>query len=636
MLRIPSELIENVVVILALLECPSAIAALSQTNKQLFDLIYRSPDHHLWREVFLTTYDDPRPSLQHIRRLCDKQSDPVDSFDWAFEYQRRVQCDKLVREEVALKRLVDAVDLLRERSRLTLEQDQTFAPSLLSVVKTLLSMIGTSTPFPSSPSSTLSPDISSLRNAPFCPSYIHHLALGTQEDLGSLNVHTLERYLDRGYPPQLTRTLFARMTIDVEGSPPFVPGLMSASYWDRSETARLFHKLVFLAGFRPIREPLQVTPISEPASASSEGDVEAADPLASVSQESETPIPFPSSKDQFIQARVLARRRVYDMRYLSRNRMWGPYLPVPRANSRGASSGAMGTRGAPGSEGGEGGDDEEGEWEDEDEDDDLDEDFLSMMMHIRGPDDTRMPLDPPIQPYELVPDYTWLASARISVEARLKDVPRVIVASLPDMYSSDGIVDALRHMHATRIGSSPGYWNAQRVQPKRDVADASKGKGKELEVEGWDWAGVTGIWRRCVCCRLQLSLDRFNEDFVSEACRVMPMALRISGYSRAPTPPSSTTNESLLPVIHLEGESIGTDTSLDDVRKVTGTVSVIGDGAIRWSMIFSVPGSDRPLWSSEGIQSGPPGSACGVLGMWTGAQHERRDPLGPFWMWKVA
>ena len=33
-------------------------------------------------------------------------------------------------------------------------------------------------------------------------------------------------------------------------------------------------------------------------------------------------------------------------------------------------------------------------------------------------------------------------------------------------------------------------------------------------------------------------------------------------------------------------------------------------------------------WVTEGIQIGEATSGMGVLGMWTGAQHERMDPLG--------
>jgi hypothetical protein len=41
-------------------------------------------------------------------------------------------------------------------------------------------------------------------------------------------------------------------------------------------------------------------------------------------------------------------------------------------------------------------------------------------------------------------------------------------------------------------------------------------------------------------------------------------------------------------------------------------------------------------WTSEAVQLGGVRSRAGALGMWTGVDHEPADPLGPFWMWKVA
>lgn len=64
---------------------------------------------------------------------------------------------------------------------------------------------------------------------------------------------------------------------------------------------------------------------------------------------------------------------------------------------------------------------------------------------------------------------------------------------------------------------------------------------------------------------------------------MIPMTIRITGYSQSALPPGSTTRP--LPTIHVEGESIGSDRSLHDVRKVKGTVGMIGDGAIRWSLV---------------------------------------------------
>jgi len=75
------------------------------------------------------------------------------------------------------------------------------------------------------------------------------------------------------------------------------------------------------------------------------------------------------------------------------------------------------------------------------------------------------------------------------------------------------------------------------------------------------------------------------------------MTLRVSGYSPPPDPePGSTLDtanprsalESLvytLPVIYLEGESRGSDVDSTVLRKVKGTVRMIADGAIRWTLV---------------------------------------------------
>ena len=81
-------------------------------------------------------------------------------------------------------------------------------------------------------------------------------------------------------------------------------------------------------------------------------------------------------------------------------------------------------------------------------------------------------------------------------------------------------------------------------------------------------------------------------------------------------------------------------------------MGMIRDGAIRWSLVSrtlffascyytlrmyytksdskvsSAPGSCEPQWSKEAVQIGGPGAALGLLGLWTGALHERPDPLG--------
>ena len=57
---LPTEVIEIIVLCTAAGGFPHAIGALSQTCRTLHALIYQAADHHLWRAIFLSTFDDPR------------------------------------------------------------------------------------------------------------------------------------------------------------------------------------------------------------------------------------------------------------------------------------------------------------------------------------------------------------------------------------------------------------------------------------------------------------------------------------------------------------------------------------------------------------------------------------------------
>ena len=62
LLAIPVEIIEYILTLLAADGEPYAIAALATTCRLLYKMVYESSDSHLWREIFLTTFDDPRPA----------------------------------------------------------------------------------------------------------------------------------------------------------------------------------------------------------------------------------------------------------------------------------------------------------------------------------------------------------------------------------------------------------------------------------------------------------------------------------------------------------------------------------------------------------------------------------------------
>ena len=77
---LPSEITESV--ILFLVDNPFSIASFAQTCRYHRSLIYQSADEHLWRNLFLTLYDDPR-SVNHLVR------DAVERVDWAEEFRKR-------------------------------------------------------------------------------------------------------------------------------------------------------------------------------------------------------------------------------------------------------------------------------------------------------------------------------------------------------------------------------------------------------------------------------------------------------------------------------------------------------------------------------------------------------------------
>ncbi|KAJ3716567.1 hypothetical protein C8R42DRAFT_678786 [Lentinula raphanica] len=257
--------------------------------------------------------------------------------------------------------------------------------------------------------------------------------------------------------------------------------------------------------------------------------------------------------------------------------------------------------------------------------------------------------------------------------------------------SNDTPHESRSPIEALRMGSAPGFW-AGRGTKEGWTGIASDEQERELSkpwkidkdvefVDGWDWAGAEGRWMRAVCWmdyrdllfhNLQTNYPTIGyRHEIEETCRVFPMTLRVVGFSRVSPPlalppsssspkPSSKSPPSskakgkgkatdhgyadssydplvyALPIIHIVGEFRGSDVDESVARRARGTIRMIGDRAIRWNLISSeVSTPDRDEWVMEGVQVGEIGSAMGVVGMWTGAQHERGDPIGPSWAWKM-
>ncbi|TFY68785.1 hypothetical protein EVG20_g3412 [Dentipellis fragilis] len=159
---------------------------------------------------------------------------------------------------------------------------------------------------------------------------------------------------------------------------------------------------------------------------------------------------------------------------------------------------------------------------------------------------------------------------------------------------------------------------------------------------------------RVLCAQMRGVRARFGDPDLSEVMRIIPFTLRVASYGTAsPLWPGR-------PPINVEGEiTAGADGT---TRRVHGRVEMVLGDDVRWCL-FSERDDGDGHWKAEGAQLGGLGSATGVVGMWTGAEHEHMDPLGahsfpslpsfpscmracadggrwvgnagPFWAWKV-
>ena len=80
--------------------------------------------------------------------------------------------------------------------------------------------------------------------------------------------------------------------------------------------------------------------------------------------------------------------------------------------------------------------------------------------------------------------------------------------------------------------------------------------------------------------------------FSRETIRVFPMRLTVTGYSPPPEAPEDFDELSpqdrlpyLLPIINVEGQSTGSDLDETADRNIRGTVSMIGDCTVRWTLV---------------------------------------------------
>nr|GAT47322.1 F-box domain-containing protein [Mycena chlorophos] len=164
-----------------------------------------------------------------------------------------------------------------------------------------------------------------------------------------------------------------------------------------------------------------------------------------------------------------------------------------------------------------------------------------------------------------------------------------------------------------------------------------------------DWAGVEGTWHRYISFMDYRDLFAFNfggaladshnpaffdRIHFREATRLIQMQLHLiprENIQVAYNVPEPTYPDR--PPLYFSGTTRGT-TAPHITPTVQGVVYMDLEGNIRWKFTSIQMGS--PQWTSEGVQLGAVGSAMGIGGNWSAWAHDRDDPVGPFWAWKVS
>ncbi|KAH9938897.1 uncharacterized protein BXZ73DRAFT_76390 [Epithele typhae] len=573
LLTLPSELLENICLSCVLQGNPLSIAALAQTCRTLRLLIYHTADSHLWRSLCLVYFDDPR-----LNPGCS-------TVHWRHMFTERVWTERYLDRHARPLEVTVPKHNLRSTPSMMFSLDK-LGPQAEShvhvrLLDALLDAVQTIAPTPgirvaSSPSSTPQLDRPlALRHAdtPILPPSCHIPA-----DIESRNVAWLQRVLTHGLPISLTRIIAWENL---------------APSWKNHAEGPLLCELIARLGFLPI--PLNQVPAAP----------EHRSPPSSPTARSKPQGMIDLSEE--MQRRVAhegGRPLAFSLRFLSRQRAWGPFLRVDAlANLAAAPT-----------------DDAEEETEGDDEDDE-DADYVppddpSASDATPGTHPVAVTEGPPSStntlpdPGKLFPDWTWIAASRVVAEWKLfENMDR---GDLPQLYDWNNL--------------RAGAWIAP-PPPSGEGNAVEYPPGEEWKAHRWDWAGFEGVWRRLVCW---LDYDEliyhnrwgsFADEDLDEAWIIVPMSVRITGYE----PPSLPKEYPDRPTIVFEGEMGGAGW--------VGAVSPLTDDYRR---VSSVLGGTAHEWASEAVQLGPVGSAMGALGLWTGAQHDDEDPLGVVSQWRVA
>jgi hypothetical protein len=323
---LPPELIEEIIIISTLLGDARAPSTLAQTCRPFRTLVYHQLHKHLWREMFLILFDDPRPALD-VRALgsapMPQQLNPTNKgkgklkshlsshdFPWEDEYKLRIWAEPFI-----LRRTQPPLSgPSSPRDDASSDLPSTDA-ELYTVLDTLLRVVLTAAPLPYDELASMASDCRA-RSLPhphpiFSPLLLAAHALPAHV-LGSRNISWLGRVLAHGLP----RVIMVRLSafdengkIDVQKNP---------VEWD-DLLAKLIARIGLMTPIKGITCSADQSDHTEVGHGDNDEERE-----SDVDDDEVLGTSATTSQDD---VRRLARVRVFNMSYLSPSRSFGPFLP---------------------------------------------------------------------------------------------------------------------------------------------------------------------------------------------------------------------------------------------------------------------------------------------------------------------
>lgn len=612
-LTLPVEISQQAIILLA----PNDMAALAQSCRAFHGILYaETGTQHVWASVFLGIWDDPRIRIFFEQRGGWFAGTPAQlraaltdiDFDWRGELQRRLRARNLmssrtraVRASCGERKAALSGMLSVVHSALPYRYDDATESRNMKWVMDVLAGANAM-------NHTMWP---SLRHAIFRSSAQYPDA--EEYDLRS-KLHTLV-----GLTPADRATVSGSSTAepdeaddpfaaeDKETAGPMATFINHSLQQDSVGLDEGWPQHEEIHGSLHEESPYHPVPVPRYSLRSTSSH---ASPLSSLS--------YSNSKGRPPNLRTAARAYVYDLRMYSETNLWGPVLRDPsyKPDANGLAS--------------------------------VDPTYIARWRHLE----------------------CLMMVIMFNIEEERLTMAGGALAFLLSTPSPPMTPDSLRPW------SAPGFTRRFGDAVERE---RSLGAGAiAVNADGWpdwdDWAGVEGKWKRIICFmdyrdlarynvsriekdpshsahfllhslsktnrtrnvdqRLALQFAQFNstpdtrdtsifeEDDFHEAVRCLNVDVRISHVD--PDPPSYCRAR---PKISFVGHSEYL-TGEDTARQMRGSVECMPSGAIKWNLVSIWDGEER--WTSQGVQIGGVGSARGVIGSWSGFEHNPGDPVGAF------